>query len=422
LRILILNRFALKFVPYREHIDPAHDLAMITSAGGVSKDPAQREKDLAGYDPAIVLDDYATSAHMEHQAHQLHAQRPFDAIVSMSEFDLLTAARLRRAWGIAGQTVESALAYRDKCEMKRVLSAAGVPVAQYAPVDDATDLLTFIRKQGLPVVVKPRRGASSANVRVLRTDDEVFDFLGEGSPLMGDTPADMQAEAYIPHEMYNVDGLVVDGELRVCWPSATTSGLGYLELNGQVAAAMEQGEPWQQELVDFARRVLEALPTPPTTLFHAEVFRTQDGRLLLNEIGCRIGGARIWDQFRLGFDVDLIGSCVKGMYGPGRHVPLANVKPAKQSGWVLVMTPPGKVVSLPEECPLPIIWIYDPYVGVGDVIGAPADAMDGAAAFVAHGATRAEVESTLREAARWFQSSIVLEPPSAPEEPNASAA
>jgi ATP-grasp domain len=410
-RILILNRFALRFVPYRQYIDSAHQLTLMTSAGGVSKDPDQRDKELSGYDKVLVLDDYGESAHVELEANRLHRQRPFDAILAMSEFDLITAARLRRAWGIGGQTLESTLAYRDKLEMKRILAAAGIPVASFAAVDNATDLIGFIDRVGYPVVVKPRRGASSAGVRVLRTDDELSELLGPGSPLAGDTPAYMQAEAYIPHEMYNVDGLVVNGELRVCWPSMTTSGLGFLDGVGQVIAALEPGESWQNELVDLTRSVLQALPTPPTTLFHAEVFRTPDGDLLLNEIGCRIGGSRIWDEFRLAFDVDLIGSCIKGMYGgPGSDVRIANDKPAQQAGCVLVMTPPGKVVSVPEECPTPNVWIYDPYVGVGDVIGTPADAMDAVAAFVAHGETRAQVESTLQAASEWFQSSIGLEP------------
>ncbi len=410
MHILILNRFALKFVPYREYIDPADSLVLVTSAGGVSTDPEQRARDLAGYDQAIVLDDYSTSAHMEQLAHRLNAERKFDAIVSMSEFDLMTAARLRRAWGIGGQTVESTLAYRDKLEMKRTLAAAGVPVAPFAPVDDATGLLKAIDDLGLPIVVKPRRGASSADVRVLRTAADVDRFLGPGTPLLGDTPADMQAEAYIPHEMYNVDGLVVNGELRLGWPSYTTNGLGYLEGVGQIIAALEPGESWQNELMDLIRRVLKALPTPATTLFHAEVFRTPDGRLLLNEIGCRIGGSRIWDEFRLAFEVDLIGSCIKAMYGPDRDVHIAVDKPLRQSGCVLVMTPPGKVVSLPEKCPIPNVWIYDPYVAVGDVIAAPADAMDAVAAFVVKGDSRAEVEATLAQATTWFQSSIQLEP------------
>src|SRR6185369_12555717 len=99
--ILVLNRFALRLVPYREYIDPAFDCTLITSPGGVSADPEQRAEQLAGYANAVVLDDYANLARLEHTAHRLHAERNFDGIVAMSEYDLLTAARLRRAWGIA---------------------------------------------------------------------------------------------------------------------------------------------------------------------------------------------------------------------------------------------------------------------------------------------------------------------------------
>lgn len=410
MRILVLNRFALKFVPYRSYIDPAHDLVLITSPGGAGGDPDERARNLDGYEQAIVLDDYATSAHVEYRANVLHAEKPFDAIVSMSEFDLTTAARLRRAWGIAGQTVESVLAYRDKLEMKRILAAAGVPVAPFAPVNNATDLIAFTRGYGYPVVVKPRRGASSEGVRVLRGEDDLVAYLGVDSPLLGDTPADMQVEVFIPNEMYNVDGIVLNGELRVCWPTATTSCLGFETDDILIATALEAGEPWQAELVDITRRALEALPTPPTTLFHAEVFRTPDGDLIFNEIGCRIGGGRIWDQFRVGFDVDLIGSCVQGMYGPDRDAPIANSTPIATCGWMLVRPKRGVVTSVPENCPIPNIEIYDAYVAVGETLGEASSSVDAMAAFLVKGGTRDEIEKTLRDAADWFYDSLGLAP------------
>jgi len=408
--ILVLNRFALRLVPYRDYIDPAFDCTLITSSGGVSSDPEQRARQLAGYAKAVVLEDYANLARLEYTAHRLHAERNFDGIVAMSEYDLLTAARLRRAWGIAGQTLESTLAYRDKFLMKQTLAAAGVPVATFAKVDHVSDLVAFIGRVGLPVVVKPRRGAGSVDVRVLRTDDDVNDFLGAGSSLTGDHPADLQAERYIPHEMYNVDGMVINGELRVGWPSATTSGLLYQQGDLQRATFLEPGEAPQPDLVALLERVLAALPTPRNTVFHAEMFRTTDGSLMLNEIGCRIGGARVWDQFRLGFDVDLIGSVVKANYGVDRDGPVVGAKPVALSGWAMVACPPGVVRSVPADCPVPNVWIYDSYVAAGDTIAPPVESTDAVAAFVAQGETRAACDATLQKAVAWYQSTIEIEP------------
>jgi biotin carboxylase len=313
---------------------------------------------------------------------------------------------LRRAWRIAGQTVESALAYRDKNLMKRTLAAAGLPVARFAAVDDATDLLGFVGRTGLPVVVKPRRGASSAGVRVLRTEADLHAFLGPGSAVFGDSPADLQVEEYLEHEMYNVDGLVVDGQVRVCWPSWTTSGLGFQHGEGQLAVTLEAGEPWQQELVELVGSVLRTLPTPATTIFHAEVFRTRDDRLVFNEIGCRIGGARIWDQLRVALEVDLLANYIKGSYGRPGSVNVPHHAPVTQAGWVLIVARPGKIASVPEQCPLPGVAIYDPYVAVGDLVGPPADVTEASAAVVARGATRAEVEATLRRSVEWFQGAV----------------
>ena len=80
MHILVLNRFALRLVPYRDYIDPAFDCTLITSSGGVSADPEQRARQLAGYASAVVLDDYANLARLEYTAHRLHAERNFDGI------------------------------------------------------------------------------------------------------------------------------------------------------------------------------------------------------------------------------------------------------------------------------------------------------------------------------------------------------
>ena len=51
-----------------------------------------------------------------------------EAIIPHSEYDIVRAARLRRAFRIPGQSVESAVAYRDKVIMKEHLRRGGVRV------------------------------------------------------------------------------------------------------------------------------------------------------------------------------------------------------------------------------------------------------------------------------------------------------
>ncbi|GIG62547.1 hypothetical protein Lfu02_69190 [Longispora fulva] len=411
MRVLVLNRFLLRFIPYSGYDTGDNELVLITSASGISPDPAQREKDLAGYARVVIVDNPLNSAEFEYQANLLHAEFGFGAVVALAEADLLTAARLRTRWGIAGQNWDATVPYRDKLEMKRVLSAAGIPVAPFARVDNVTDLLGFVDQVGYPVVVKPRRSSSSLGVRVLRDTADLAAFVGVDTPLRGDVPPDYLAERYIPNEMYNVDGIVTGGEVTLCWPSATTSCLGFADDEILLAAGLEPGEDWQADLVDLVRRTMAVLPTETETLFHAEVFRTPDGRLVLNEIGCRMGGGRIWEQFLISFDIDIIAAHLRRLLGSKDPAPVTRTEPAPQTGWALMPPRPGTVAAVPTDCPVPGIRHFDTGLKVGAELGRPQSSVDAIASFVAAGATRAEVQAALTAAAEWFYAELKLEEP-----------
>ncbi|SDK20946.1 Biotin carboxylase [Actinopolyspora mzabensis] len=404
MRILVLNRFPLSSVRYREWID-GHELWLITSSSAVSEEAERRAAELAGFEEVVEIEAYSSSALLESHAHRLHREVAFDSVLAMSEFDLLRAARLRQDWNLPGQHPDSVIPYRDKHEMKRCLTERGIPVAEFDAVDDATGLLSFVRDSDLPVVVKPRRGASSEGVNVLRDSDELHEFLADG-PLYGDHPAHLLAEKYIPNTMYNVDGIVVDGVIRVCWPSSTTSCLGFEDGANLVAAALEPDDPWCSELIGLVEAAVDALPTPATSIFHAEVFLTEDGELMLNEIGCRIGGAKVRDIIELAFGVDLVEWYVRALFSSGESRFAPPRRPMTQSGYVLVPPRPGTVSGIPPSCPVPGVAVYEPRVSSGERLGEPRSSIDCMVAIAATGSSRREVLTVLEQAAEWTENAL----------------
>jgi biotin carboxylase len=50
-----------------------------------------------------------------------------------------------------GQDEESALRYRDKILMKKILKEAGIRVPECAPVESASDIVNFCEKHGFDV-------------------------------------------------------------------------------------------------------------------------------------------------------------------------------------------------------------------------------------------------------------------------------
>lgn len=402
MKILILNRYALDRVPYREWIDDEHELVLLTRAGALP--PVAPE----GYAEIAALDDYTSTAMVEFHAYRLHDTYRFDAVLAMSEFDILRSAALREAWGLPGQGVRSATAYRDKLVMKQVLSAAGVPVTPYGAVDSATDLLEFTRRHDYPVVVKPRTGASSVDVHVLRDRLELERFLGPGCPIRTDQPAHLIAERFVPNEMYTVDGCVRDGEVRLCWPSQITNGLAFESGDPLLSSALEPDDPYRAALVELTTSAVKALPTPNVSLFHAEVFRTPDGELVFNEIGCRVGGGKIRDMLIQAFGVDLLEWYVRHAFGTGDRMPTPAAAPRTQAGWLLAPPRPGVVTSVPSVCPLPAVKDYDLRVGVGTELTESTSSVDCVAAMVVVGDTRRVVLDELGHAMSWLNDSLVL--------------
>ncbi|MFC8224067.1 ATP-grasp domain-containing protein [Streptomyces sp. NPDC057362] len=406
---LILNRSQLALRPYRKWIGEEHRLILVTDAASVSADASLRAAQLATFDETVILADYHDNVLVEREVLRLHAEFGIDEIIAMAEFDLLRAARLRDLLALPGQSEHSATAFRDKLVMKDLLSEAGVPLAPYTAAPNATSLVRFTREHGFPVVVKPRRGGGSAGVQVLRDDNELWAYAAQFDGLGGDDGAPLLVEAYVDHELFHVDGLLVDGRAVLMWPSSqgTTTCLGMLEGRMLHSAMLDADDPLLDQLCKLARTVLETLPTPTTTIFHAEIFGTADG-LLFNEIACRMAGGRIEDQIREGFGVHLPELCVRALTaGTLSDIP---AEPPRIGGLALFPPRPGLLRKVPGECPVPHVTEFQVAAQAGTRLRHATASMETVASALVTGTTRAQVERTFQELKSWAEREIVIEP------------
>jgi hypothetical protein len=411
MRFLVLNRTPLTGLRHPDWLGPGHVAVLLTASAAVSPDPAERAAQLAGYVHVEEVDDFHFNPLVESQALAMHEKWGFDGVISLSEFDLLRAARLREAFGVPGQDVASATAFRDKLAMKRILEAAGVPVAPYAPVANLADLLGFVERVGYPVVVKPRRGGGSMDVHVLHDRQDIDALLAVHRDLGTDDGAQLLAEQYVEHELLHVDGIVVAGETRLMWASTQGDSTCLDIKRGRAlhSCLLDPDDPLLEPARDLTRRALAALPTPDTAMFHAEVFRTPEGRLVFNEVASRLGGGMIEDVLTLGFGVFLIEAYVRSF--TGNAVPRIPATPERIAGLSLFPPRPGTLVAIPEECPVPGIAAYRRHAEPGTVLEPATLSVDKIGSVLATGGSRAEVEAVLAEALAWFDEATVIESP-----------
>jgi 5-(carboxyamino)imidazole ribonucleotide synthase len=187
----------------------------------------------------------------------------------------------------AGATVrpgpEALAVAQDKTLMRRVLSDLGAPVPAFAVVGSADELGTFLVAHGGVAVVKtPRGGYDGKGVRVVRGADEADDWLAEGELL---------AEEFVPfrRELAQLVARRPSGEIAA-WPLVET-----LQRDGvcaEVIAPAPGAGALTAEAAELATRIAEGLDV--TGVLAVELFETDDGRLLVNELAMRPHNTGHW--------------------------------------------------------------------------------------------------------------------------------
>lgn len=389
----VINRLPLATTPYAELLGPDWEVTVVTEPP-VPSSGRSRER-------VVEVADLLGSMEVEQLAAEVHERLGIDLVVSMSEHDVLRAARTRDRLGIAGQDFESATAFRDKLDMKRRLAAAGIPVAQFRGVERVDDVLDLVDEVGFPVVVKPRRGAGSVGVEVLESLDDLARLALRNPALVGDSVVDLMAERRIEHEMLHVDGVWSHGHFVLVSASThgTTTALDFHSGTGLMSVMLDPEDPWTERAETLVREVLQALPTPTTTIFHAELFREGDD-LLLNEIACRMGGAKVHRSLRAAFGPSMT-ELYLGILG-GQVDPAVVVPRRQQVGWLVVPPRAGRLAAVARDCP--VEGVEELRVGAepGAVLTAATQSTDALMTAVVVGGSAAEVRDRLVRTRSWF--------------------
>jgi carbamoyl-phosphate synthase large subunit len=109
----------------------------------------------------------------------IHARERFEAIYvcAHAELDYFASRRaeLERALGVSvfANPPEVVAIGRDKLRTAQFLEGAGLPYPATAPAGDQPAVERLVAEYGFPVILKPRAGASSLNVFVARSRDEI---------------------------------------------------------------------------------------------------------------------------------------------------------------------------------------------------------------------------------------------------------
>jgi biotin carboxylase len=355
--LLLIPPRLLASVPRERWRELVREPAVLFTSCGSDENRARVVAELADIFRSIhFYDDLGTNDRVELDAIALHASAPFTRVVATGEDDLFRAARLRELFGVPGPSSSDVLLFRDKLLMKERAMSAGIPVATHSEVQTTTDLVAFVRDVGYPIVVKPIRGMGSADTYVIRSDAELASFADRrpfGSNL---GLPHLLAEKFVEGALCHVNGLVLDGRMQVVSASRFIhTALEYVRDQSFLGSYVMGGEnPDRARLTEFATRVLlEAFPTPSESLFHLECFLQPDGKIVLCEVACRLGGNGINEEVRLSYDIDMKLEWLRAQFlGVGAcEVRTTPKRLGRQvAGRLLISPRSGRLEAIPETC------------------------------------------------------------------------
>jgi hypothetical protein len=227
---------------------------------------------------------------------------PIDRIVPLDDFDLEKAATLREHFRLPGLGESATRHFRDKLAMRTVAARAGIAVPDFIHVLHHGRLQEFIGRVPAPWVLKPRSSAGAMGIKKIHDPAELWSALEQ----LGDEQSHYLLERYVPGDIFHVDTIVYNGEIRF----NVASGYGRPPMDvahgGGIFTTqlLERGSPLEQDLLALNRDVLAALGLS-LGVAHTEFIAGHDGRLYFLETAARVGGAHIADLVEAATGINL---------------------------------------------------------------------------------------------------------------------
>jgi 5-(carboxyamino)imidazole ribonucleotide synthase len=182
---------------------------------------------------------------------------------------------------------------QDKLLMRERLSELGLPVPDWARVENGADLDAFIDAHGGRAVVKtPRGGYDGKGVRVVRSAAEVHEWFatvaedGRGGALLVEELVDFR------RELAQMVARRPSGE-TLAWPLVETVQVGGV-CSEVIAPAPHSAGRMSEVAAEIAFAVAEGLGV--TGVMAVELFETTDERILVNELAMRPHNSGHWSM------------------------------------------------------------------------------------------------------------------------------
>ena len=335
--VLIVSLHRGRVMRFDRHLDhQSHAVSYVTDPAGAETLLAHGDN-IAGL--VVVGDDASAESVLQAAGTIFRRHGLADVVFAPSEYDLLTAARIRDRFGIPGMTESQTMMVRDKVHMKERLQGAGISTPRFSDCFSRNRVMRFIQEVDYPVVLKPRRGAGSKGIGIIGNEAA----LARAWETID--PQSYECEEFVPGPILHIDGLVHRGRLlfsmvsryvNTCLEAAQGLPLGSVVIDDKDA---------RESLTDFAGKSIRALELD-NGAFHLEVILRGGAEPVFLEVGARIGGGEIKPMVENLYGVDLVREWLNCELDLVEEMPVS-FRPI--GGWLVVpppCSPPYEIVRV----------------------------------------------------------------------------
>lgn len=281
--------------------------------------------------------------------HAAGAAHPFDAFLTLAEYDVVVAAEVAVLLGLPTVSVDGVAVARNKALMRRRCAELGVPMPAFRTVRTPEEAESAAAAIGLPCVVKPADETSSADVRLVETAAQAAEHVRLIRSRVENTRGqsryhELMVEEYVSGPEVSVEVLAEGDRYEVFGVTdKSVGGLGYFVELGHTFPSSLPG-PVVRACGELAVDALRAVGFD-LGMAHVEIKVTASGPKLI-EINPRPAGGKITylvDR-ALGIrSLELVTRQYLGQPLPARVLP---EKPVGGTAIRYLTAQPGRVVSI----------------------------------------------------------------------------
>ena len=221
----------------------------------------------------------------------LARKEKIDRIVALDDFDVERAAALREHLRVPGMGDTTARYFRDKLAMRMRAQEVNMPVPEFIHILNLNELNEFAEKVPFPYMIKPRSLAGAHGLKKVNNKDEMWRRINQ----IGDEQSFFLMERFIPGNIYHVDSIIYEHEVRFAMVSQYGKPPFEVAHEGRVftSRTIERGSKKEQQLLELNEKLLKSLGML-RGVSHTEFIESdEDGKFYFLETSARVGGANL---------------------------------------------------------------------------------------------------------------------------------